>query len=153
MFVPKPVVLIILDGWGINPSSEANAVDEAAPPFYKSLLEEYPHTQIEASGLAVGLPDGQMGNSEVGHLNIGAGRVVYQELTRIARAISNGDFQKNEVLQSAMQAALSNRTTFHLLGLLSDGGVHSHIDHFAAILEMASQKGVQRLRIHPFLDG
>ncbi|NOY83812.1 MAG: 2,3-bisphosphoglycerate-independent phosphoglycerate mutase [Nitrospirae bacterium] len=151
--VPKPVVLVILDGWGINPSSKANAVDEAAPPFYKSLLERYAHTQIEASGLAVGLPEGQMGNSEVGHLNIGAGRIVYQELTRIGRAISNGDFQKQEVLVSAMDAANENKGTFHLLGLLSDGGVHSHIDHFAAILEMANQQKVERLRIHPFLDG
>lgn len=151
--VPKPVVLVILDGWGINPSSEANAVHEAAPPFYNSLLAQYPHTTLEAAGHAVGLPDGQMGNSEVGHLNIGAGRVVYQELTRITRAISEGDFQKKEVLLSALQATISNKSTFHLLGLLSDGGVHSHIDHFAAILEMAHQQGVERLRVHPFLDG
>ncbi len=150
---PKPVVLVILDGWGINPNPEANAVREAAPSFYQSLLENYPHTQIDAAGLAVGLPDGQMGNSEVGHLNIGAGRVVYQELTRIARAISNGDFQKNEVLCFAMQAVKSNQGTFHLLGLLSDGGVHSHIDHFAAVLDTAQQQGVRRLRVHPFLDG
>jgi len=151
--VPKPVVLVILDGWGINPNPDANAVHEAAPPFYQSLLANYPHTTIDASGHAVGLPDGQMGNSEVGHLNIGAGRVVYQELTRIARAISDGNFQKNDVLRSTMQATSSNNSTFHLLGLLSDGGVHSHIDHFAAILEMAHQQGVQRLRVHPFLDG
>ncbi len=150
---PKPVVLIILDGWGINPSDDANAVQLAAPPFYQSLLTQYPHTTIEASGSAVGLPDGQMGNSEVGHLNIGAGRVVYQELTRIGRAISNGDLFKNKALLSNINAAKSSKGTLHLMGLFSDGGVHSHIDHFAVVLEMASQQGIQHLCVHPFLDG
>lgn len=150
---PKPIVLVILDGWGVNPSPEANAVAQAAPSFYQSLLDRYPHTVLEASGNAVGLPDGQMGNSEVGHLNIGAGRVVYQELTRISRDISNGDFYKNSVLLSAMRVAKTGKNTFHLLGLLSDGGVHSHIDHFAAVLDLANQQGLPHLRVHPFLDG
>ncbi len=150
---PKPVVLVILDGWGINPRSEANAVAVAAPPFYQSLLDNYAHTTIEASGHAVGLPDGQMGNSEVGHLNIGAGRIVHQELTRIGRDISNGNFFDNSVLLSSIKIAKLQNKTLHLMGLLSDGGVHSHIDHLAALLEMANQQMVQSLRIHPFLDG
>ncbi|MFQ5587338.1 MAG: 2,3-bisphosphoglycerate-independent phosphoglycerate mutase [Nitrospiria bacterium] len=150
---PKPVVLVILDGWGINARAEANAISLASPPFYQSLLERYPHTTIEASGHAVGLPEGQMGNSEVGHLNIGAGRVVYQELTRIGKAISNGAFLQNKVLLSTIQASKTHQSTLHLMGLLSDGGVHSHIDHFAVVLEMAARQGVQRLRVHPFLDG
>ncbi len=150
---PKPLVLVILDGWGINPRSDANAVKLAAPSFYQSLLAQYPHTTLEASGHAVGLPDGQMGNSEVGHLNIGAGRVVYQELTRIGQAISDGAFFKNQVLLSTIEAAKAHKGTLHLLGLISDGGVHSHIDHFAVVLELASQQEIQHLRVHPFLDG
>jgi len=153
MMRPKPLVLIILDGWGISTETEANAIAEAAPPFYLSLLERYPHTTLEASGLAVGLPEGQMGNSEVGHINIGGGRIVYQELTRITRAISEGSFFQNKTLLEAVEAAIREESTLHLLGLLSNGGVHSHIDHLAAILEMAKQKGLFRLRVHPFLDG
>lgn len=150
---PKPLVLVILDGWGINPRFEANAVAVAAPPFYQSLLENYAHTTLEASGHAVGLPEGQMGNSEVGHLNIGAGRVVFQELTRIGREISDGHFFENKALLSAINAVKTSNKTLHLMGLLSDGGVHSHIDHLAALLEMANQQKVQLLRVHPFLDG
>jgi len=150
---PKPLILVILDGWGINPSENANAIAEAAPPFYRSLLQRYAHTTLDASGEAVGLPKGQMGNSEVGHLNIGAGRIVYQELTRISKAIAEGDFFKNSALRAAMDKMKEKGTTLHLLGLLSDGGVHSHIDHLEALLDMAARTGIKRLRVHPFLDG
>ncbi len=150
---PKPVILIILDGWGINPRSEANAIALADPPFYRRLLETYPNTFIQASGEAVGLPDDQMGNSEVGHLNIGAGRIVYQDFTRINKAISDGSFFQNPALNAGLLAAKKENATLHLMGLLSDGGVHSHIDHLICLLEMARQKGIGRLRVHPFLDG
>lgn len=150
---PRPIILIILDGWGINPRSDGNAIAQADPPFYRHLLERYPHTELLASGEAVGLPDDQMGNSEVGHLNIGAGRIVYQELTRINKALTDGSFYTNPALQSALSAAEREGSTLHLLGLLSDGGVHSHIEHLLALLEMARRKGIPRLRVHPFLDG
>ncbi|HLG23177.1 MAG TPA: 2,3-bisphosphoglycerate-independent phosphoglycerate mutase [Candidatus Manganitrophaceae bacterium] len=150
---PRPVILIILDGWGINPRTEANAIALADPPFYRRLLERYPHTELQASGEAVGLPDDQMGNSEVWHLNIGAGRIVYQELTRINKAIADGAFFGNAVLQSALTAAAREKSALHLLGLLSDGGVHSHIDHLVALLEMARRTALPKVRIHPFLDG
>jgi 2,3-bisphosphoglycerate-independent phosphoglycerate mutase len=150
---PKPVILIILDGWGINPRAESNAIAMADPPFYRHLLATYPNTFIQASGEAVGLPDNQMGNSEVGHLNMGAGRIVYQDLTRINKAISDGSFFRNPVLDGGILAAKKEKSTLHLMGLLSDGGVHSHIDHLFALLETARQKGITRLRIHPFLDG
>lgn len=150
---PKPVILIILDGWGVNPRTEANAIALADPSFYRHLLETYPNTFIQASGEAVGLPDDQMGNSEVGHLNIGAGRIVYQDFTRINKAISDGTFFKNPALNSGILAAKEKNATLHLMGLLSDGGVHSHIDHLIRLLEMARQKGVTRLRVHPFFDG
>lgn len=153
MSIPRPVILIILDGWGINPRVDANAIALADPPFYRHLLADYPNTQIQASGEAVGLPDDQMGNSEVGHLNIGAGRIVYQELTRINKAISDGSFFENGALNSGMSAAREANGTLHLLGLLSDGGVHSHIDHLFALLDLARRNGVMRLRVHPFLDG
>ncbi len=150
---PKPVVLVILDGWGINPKNDANAIAKVAPPFYQSLLDHYAHTTLDASGEAVGLPKGQMGNSEVGHLNIGAGRIVYQELTRISKAIAEGDFSKNPILQTLIQKTKTDKTTLHLLGLLSDGGVHSHIEHLRVLLDMAAKEGLGRLRVHPFLDG
>jgi len=150
---PKPLVLIILDGWGINPNAEANAIAEASPPYYNSLLVKYPNTTLNASGEAVGLPKTQMGNSEVGHINIGAGRVVHQELTRISKAFTDGTFAENSVFKEALSAAKSKDATFHLLGLLSDGGVHSHIDHLLAILELAAREGLKRLKVHAFLDG
>ncbi|MFQ5781072.1 MAG: 2,3-bisphosphoglycerate-independent phosphoglycerate mutase, partial [Nitrospiria bacterium] len=150
---PRPVILIILDGWGVNPCSDANAIALAAPTFYQSLLETYPTTCLNASGGAVGLPDDQMGNSEVGHMNIGAGRIVYQDLTRINKAISDGPFFDNTVLCTGVASAHREKSTLHLLGLLSDGGVHSHIDHLFALLEMARREGIARLRIHSFLDG
>lgn len=150
---PKPIILIILDGWGVNPRTEANAIALADPPFYRRLLETYPNTFIQASGEAVGLPGDQMGNSEVGHLNIGAGRIVYQDFTRINKAISEGTFFQNSALNGGLLAAKKKNSTLHLMGLLSDGGVHSHIDHLICLLEMAGQKDITRLRVHPFLDG
>jgi len=150
---PKPLLLIILDGWGETPSKEANAIAQASPPFYQSLLKSCPHTLLEASGPAVGLPEGQMGNSEVGHINIGAGRIVYQDLSRIGQSISDRSFFQNKALLGAIHAARREKSTLHLLGLLSDGGVHSHIDHLSAILELAGRQGLLRLRVHPFLDG
>ena len=150
---PKPVVLIILDGWGVNPRHEGNALAQARLPFYRSILDRYPHTTLNASGEAVGLPDAQMGNSEVGHLNIGAGRIVYQDFTRINKAIEEGAFFSNPVLKMAASAARSNDSALHLMGLLSDGGVHSHIDHLVALLELARREDVKTVFVHAFLDG
>lgn len=149
----KPVMLMILDGFGMALKSEGNAVELANKPNYDKLFNKYPHTQLQASGLAVGLPEGQMGNSEVGHLNIGAGRVVYQELTRITKSIKDRDFFENEALLKAIKNAKENNTTLHLLGLLSDGGVHSHIDHIKGLLEFASIQGLQKVYLHGFMDG
>jgi 2,3-bisphosphoglycerate-independent phosphoglycerate mutase len=143
--------LIILDGWGIREEREANAIAMARPAFYESLLAAYPHTVLDVAGEAVGLPAGQMGNSEVGHLNIGAGRVVYQELTRINKAIRESAFKKNPILLDCMKRVQTG--TLHLLGLLSDGGVHSHTDHLFALLELAKEKGVPHAAVHVFLDG
>ena len=148
----KPVVLIILDGWGENRNPEANAVAQARLPFYRSLLKEYPHTLLSASGEDTGLPDNQMGNSEVGHMNIGAGRIVYQDFTRINRAIRDGSFASNSVLQSTMRNTREAGGRLHLLGLLSDGGVHSHIAHLYALLKMAQSADVP-VFVHAFLDG
>lgn len=140
----KPVMLMILDGFGIAEKSEGNAVALAKKPNFDRLVKEYPHTQLQASGMAVGLPEGQMGNSEVGHLNIGSGRIVYQELTRITKAIEDGDFFENEALMKAMKNAKENNTSLHLMGLLSDGGVHSHIGHLKGLLEFAKRKAFKR---------
>lgn len=145
-------ILIILDGFGLNPSEKDNAVAMAKMPFYRSLLKKYPHTQIEASEKNVGLPEGFMGNSEVGHLNIGAGRVVYQDFSLISRAIEEGDFFKNTVLLEAMKK-VGAQNTLHLLGLVSDGGVHSHISHLKALIAMAKQNDIKKLAVHCFLDG
>ncbi len=145
--------LLIMDGFGINPAHEGNAIFAAGTPNLDQLLAAYPHTQLDASGMAVGLPDGQMGNSEVGHLNIGAGRVVYQELTRITKDIQDGDFFKKEPLIWAMQSAKEKGTALHLMGLLSDGGVHSHNTHLYALLEMAKQWDLKRVYVHCLLDG
>ncbi len=149
----KPVMLMILDGFGIAPKSEGNAVSLAKKPNFDRLLEKYPHSELQASGLFVGLPDGQMGNSEVGHLNIGAGRIVYQELTRITKSIADGDFFTNEALVKAMENAKKTDGALHLMGLLSDGGVHSHIDHLRGLLEFAKKAGVQNVYVHAFMDG
>ena len=149
----KPLALIILDGFGYNPSDYGNAIRAAKTPNLDKLFATCPHTLIGASGMDVGLPDGQMGNSEVGHTNIGAGRVVYQELTRITKSISDGDFFQNEALCGAVENCKKNGTALHLMGLLSDGGVHSHLDHLFALLQMAKDKGLTKVYIHAFLDG
>lgn len=149
----KPLALIILDGFGINGSDYGNAIKAAKTPNLDKLLKESAVTQIGASGYDVGLPDGQMGNSEVGHTNIGAGRVVYQELTRITKAIKDGDFFENEALCSAMDNCKANGSALHLMGLLSDGGVHSHNEHLYGLLEMAKKKGLEKVFVHCFMDG
>ena len=149
----KPVALIILDGWGENRNPTANAIAQARLPFYRSLLENCSHTLLSASGEDTGLPDNQMGNSEVGHMNIGAGRIVYQDFTRISRAIRDGSFVQNRVLLDAMQQTRAAGGRLHLLGLLSDGGVHSHITHLYALISMAKAQRGLPVFVHAFLDG
>ena len=149
----KPVTLIIMDGYGINNETAGNAIAAAKKPNLDKYLSECPNTVIGASGMDVGLPDGQMGNSEVGHTNIGAGRVVYQELTRITKSIQDGDFYNNAVLLGAMENCKTNGGALHLMGLLSDGGVHSHLTHLYALLDMAKKNGVDKVYIHCLLDG
>ncbi len=149
----KPLTLIIMDGFGINPDSYGNAIKAAKTPNLTRLFGENPTTKIGASGMDVGLPDGQMGNSEVGHTNMGAGRIVYQELTRITKAFADGDAAQNEALVSAMDAAKKPGASLHLIGLLSDGGVHSHIGHLFGLLDMAKNSGVQNVYVHAFMDG
>ncbi len=149
----KPLVLCILDGFGKNDSEYGNAIKSAVTPNITKLFAENPKTYIGASGMDVGLPDGQMGNSEVGHTNIGAGRVVYQELTRITKSIQDGDFFTNEALVGAVESAKTKNTALHLFGLLSDGGVHSHNEHLYAILRLAKEKGLEKVYVHAFLDG
>ncbi len=149
----KPVVLLILDGWGYSESKEFNAIYQANTPFWDQLWAEYPHTLIETSGARVGLPDGQMGNSEVGHLNIGAGRIVYQDLTRVSKAIEDGSFYSNPALVGAVDAARSRGGAVHIFGLLSPGGVHSHEEHIHAMVEMAVKAGCDKVYVHAFLDG
>ena len=148
----KPLVLMILDGFGIAPK-EGNAIVAASTPNLDRILKENPVTKIGASGLDVGLPDGQMGNSEVGHTNIGAGRIVYQELTRITKSAEEGDMEKNPALLNAMQSAKENGKALHFMGLLSDGGVHSHNTHLYALLKMAKSLGLEKVFVHCFLDG
>ncbi|HSY12140.1 MAG TPA: 2,3-bisphosphoglycerate-independent phosphoglycerate mutase [Verrucomicrobiae bacterium] len=150
---PRPLVLIILDGWGYAPPSNANAISLARKPNYDRLLAEFPNTLIHTSGRYVGLPAGQMGNSEVGHLNIGAGRVVYMDITKIDLMIENGEFFTNLALMKAMEAARTGERRLHLFGLVSDGGVHSHQNHLYSILKMAKQNGVHRVFVHCFMDG
>jgi 2,3-bisphosphoglycerate-independent phosphoglycerate mutase len=147
----KPVLLVVLDGWGIGQNSAVDATEKAEIPFYRSLLKEYAHSAIDASGEAVGLPEGQMGNSEVGHINLGAGRIVYQDYTRINKAIQNNTFLKNPVLSEIMDSAGTG--ALHFLGLVSDGGVHSHINHLYALIDMALARGVKKMFIHAFMDG
>lgn len=149
----KPVVLCIMDGFGKNPSDYGNAIIAAKTPNLDKLMAEFPMTYIGASGMDVGLPEGQMGNSEVGHTNIGAGRVVYQELTRITKSIADGDFFENEALKNAVQFAIDNGTALHLMGLMSDGGVHSHNSHVWAIVELAKKMGLQKVYLHCIMDG
>ena len=149
----RPTVLMILDGYGLNERKDHNAIAEAKTPVMDKLMAECPFVKGYASGLAVGLPDGQMGNSEVGHLNMGAGRIVYQELTRITKEIEDGDFFENKALLHAMENAKENGTSLHMYGLLSDGGVHSHNTHLYALLEMAKRHGLSKVYVHCFLDG
>ena len=149
----RPVVLAILDGYGISKETKGNAVYSAKKPNLDRLNTTYPTTVIHASGMDVGLPDGQMGNSEVGHTNIGAGRIVYQELTRITKSISDGDFFENEALVGACKNCADKNSSLHIMGLLSDGGVHSHIEHLFAIVELAKKQGLKNVYVHCFLDG
>ncbi|MDD2553008.1 MAG: 2,3-bisphosphoglycerate-independent phosphoglycerate mutase [Desulfotomaculaceae bacterium] len=149
----KPLVLVILDGWGVGASVQGNAIARADLANYNSFLAKYPHTILVCAGEGVGLPEGQMGNSEVGHLNMGSGRVVYQDLTRITREIRLGAFFQNEVLLDAINHAKNNDSALHLMGLLSDGGVHSHISHLYALLDLAARENMRNVFIHVFLDG
>ena len=149
----KPVVLMILDGYGLNKEKRGNAVLEANTPVMDRLMKECPFVEGNASGLAVGLPDGQMGNSEVGHLNMGAGRIVYQELTKITKAIEDGDFFENAEFLKAVENCKKNGSALHLMGLVSDGGVHSHMTHIFGLLELAKRNGLEKVFLHAFLDG
>jgi 2,3-bisphosphoglycerate-independent phosphoglycerate mutase len=149
----KKVLLMILDGWGIAKNKSVSAIDQARTPFINSLYTKYAHSKLEASGLAVGLPEGQMGNSEVGHMNIGAGRVVYQDLVRINKAVLEKELYQNPVLNEAFDYALHNKKNLHLIGLLSDGGVHSHIGHLKGLISIANEKGIRNLFVHAFMDG
>ena len=149
----KPIVLTIMDGFGFDPDKKGNAIYTAKTPCLDKIFKECPTTSIGASGMDVGLPDGQMGNSEVGHTNIGAGRVVYQELTRITKAAKDGDLQKNEALVNAIENCKKNHSALHFMGLLSDGGVHSHIEHLYALIQMAKDAGLTEVYIHALLDG
>ncbi len=149
----KTAVLLILDGYGLNEKSEGNAVAQAQTPVMDRLMKEYPFVRGNASGMAVGLPDGQMGNSEVGHLNMGAGRIVYQELTRITKEIQDGTFYENEALLKAIKNCKDKDSSLHIYGLLSDGGVHSHITHLYGLLELAKRNGLSKVYVHCFLDG
>lgn len=149
----KPVMLMILDGFGLTDKVDGNAVKAAYKPNFDRFYNDYPHTSLEASELSVGLPEGQMGNSEVGHLNIGSGRIIYQELTRITKEINEEAFFKNPALNEAVDKAIENNSSLHLLGLLSDGGVHSHIFHLKALLKLAHDKGLKNVYVHPFMDG
>ena len=151
--VRKPVVLVILDGFGHREESDNNAIFHANTPVYDQLRRDYPHGLISGSGMDVGLPDGQMGNSEVGHMNLGAGRVVYQDFTRVTKAIDDGEFFQNPTLVAAVDKAVAAGKAVHLMGLLSDGGVHSHQDHIAAMIKLAAQRGAKEIYLHAFLDG
>ena len=150
----KPVMLMVLDGWGINNNqNEVNAIREANPQNFAKYEKEFPNTVINAAGEAVGLPDGQMGNSEVGHLNLGAGRVIYQPLVKISKDIRDGEILNNKVLRETMENAKANGKALHLAGLLSDGGVHSHIDHLIGLIDMAAKLGLEKVYIHAITDG
>lgn len=149
----KKVLLMILDGWGIATNKEVSAIDKAKTPFVNSLYTKYPNSKLEASGLAVGLPAGQMGNSEVGHMNIGAGRVVYQDLVRVNKAIEEHELDNNSVLNEAFSYAKSKNKNIHFIGLLSDGGVHSHIEHLKGLISIANAKGMKNVFVHAFMDG
>src|SRR4051794_38590348 len=149
----KRAILIVLDGFGIGKDSPFNAIQNGRMPFYKDLLAKYPHSELITHGEAVGLPKGIMGNSEVGHMTMGAGRIIYQDLTRISKSIGSGEFFKNPVLREAIETGVKKTGRVHLMGLLSDGGVHSHIDHLIALLDLCNQMKVPQISVHTFLDG
>lgn len=149
----KKVLLMILDGWGIAKDKNVSAIDRAQTPFMDSLKEKYPFTTLDASGMAVGLPEGQVGNSEVGHMNLGAGRVVYQNLVKISLAAQDGTLAKNPALVKAFQTARKNGGKVHFIGLLSDGGVHSHIEHLQGLLDAGKANGMEQVYVHAFMDG
>ena len=149
----RPVLLIVIDGWGVNPRKEGNAIARASTPNMDTLAQRYPSTTISISGLDVGLPDGQMGNSEVGHMHLGAGRVIYQDLTLIHRAIDDGSFFSNPVFLDALSRCKQASGRLHLMGLLGDGGVHSHQRHLEALIELGHKQNVGTIFIHAFLDG
>ncbi|WP_200975366.1 2,3-bisphosphoglycerate-independent phosphoglycerate mutase [Echinicola sp. 20G] len=149
----KKVLLMILDGWGLATNPDVSAIDKANTPFIDSLFEKYPHSRLEASGLAVGLPEGQMGNSEVGHMNIGAGRVVYQDLVKINKAVEEGELKDNPILKKAFATAKENNKKVHFIGLVSDGGVHAHIKHLKGLCDAAKANDVEEAYIHAFTDG
>jgi 2,3-bisphosphoglycerate-independent phosphoglycerate mutase len=153
MSAKKPMALVILDGWGYREDNSNNAISNAKTPVIDGLMANYPNTLISASGMDVGLPDGQMGNSEVGHTNIGAGRIVYQDLTRITKSIADGEFAQNEVIVEAIDKAVAAGKAVHLMGLMSPGGVHSHEDHIYAAVELAAERGAEEIFLHCFLDG
>src|SRR6187431_3646819 len=149
----KRVILVIMDGWGLGKVPASDAIQHAKTPFVEALYDSYPNAELVTCGEAVGLPDGQMGNSEVGHLNLGAGRIVYQELQRINVAVRDGSFAKNEILLNAIRFAKKNNKPLHLLGLVSNGGVHSHIDHLKAIIDVCKKENLSEVFIHAFTDG
>ena len=149
----KKIALVIMDGWGLGKVKSSDAIQNAHVPFVSSLYNKYPNTTLVTCGEAVGLPDGQMGNSEVGHLNLGAGRIVYQELQRINVAIREGELAQNKAWNEAIETAVKNSTTLHLIGLVSDGGVHSHINHLKAMLSICKDKGCENVLVHAFTDG
>ncbi len=149
----KKVILLILDGWGIATNKQVSAIDAANTPFVDSLYNKYPHSTLEASGLAVGLPEGQMGNSEVGHMNIGAGRVVYQDLVKINLAAESGTLAKEQELVAAFDYAKKNNKKVHFIGLLSNGGVHSHINHLKGLISAAKTNDCKDVFVHAFTDG
>ena len=149
----KKVILIIMDGWGLGKVEKSDAIQHAKTPFVSSLYSKYPNTTLVTCGEDVGLPEGQMGNSEVGHLNLGAGRIVYQELQRINVAIRTGEFAKNEVLLNSIKYARDNNKPLHLIGLISDGGVHSHLNHVKAIISLCKAEGLSNVLLHAFTDG
>ena len=153
MMSAKKAILVIMDGWGLGKVASADAIKNASTPFVSSLYSKYPNSTLITCGEAVGLPEGQMGNSEVGHLNLGAGRVVYQELQRINVAVRDGSFAMNEVLLNAIGFAKKNRKSLHLLGLVSNGGVHSHINHLKAIIDVCKNEDLTDVFIHAFTDG
>src|SRR5690606_1523494 len=149
----KKVLLMILDGWGISPDPSVSAIAQAKTPFIDSLYEKYPHAQLRTDGMNVGLPEGQMGNSEVGHMNLGAGRIIYQDLAKINRAIENDSLKKEPELVKAFDYAKSKKKKLHFIGLVSDGGVHSHVNHLKALIHAADQYGLEDVFIHAFTDG